>query len=279
MTTLSSDNVSTLDNALNPETTTTQSNLPKVAPVASNVTSKNLAENPIAGSPSNTPINATGNAATAPTGIKKSNETVSHACDSSTYVGGMVNQIGGFGGQVVKAIRDGIKALLTALGISPAGSGIVSQLKKLASDIKDALKWIKNITDYINQFVAYVNAIKQLISYLLTLPARLLAYFKDCLSTLKKQLVAGFKTALSDTPDPSEADISSLQNDIEDIKNSISQAQTAIAGTVTNVVKGVASLTTLNQISVGNTALQQAATTEVFAAAGFSNASGNFSKA
>jgi hypothetical protein len=271
--------ITNLSNALNTQTSSTQTSLPKVGGVANNVTSIYTAENPAPNSPSNVPINASGNATAAATGIKKSNETVSHACDSSSYVGIAIGQVGAFAGKIVQEIRDAIKAIMEYFGVNPSSAGISSQLKKIAQYIKDKTKFIKDIANYINDFITYVNAVKELLAYILSLPAQLLSFFADCVATLKKQLVAGFQSALTDTDTPGDSTLKELQNGIKDVQSSIGQFTTAVASVATTAAAAATSLTTLNTTPTSNAQAQAAATQQVFAAAGFASASGNYSKA
>jgi uncharacterized protein YoxC len=212
----------------------------------------------------NTPIYATGLGATANTGLKKSNQTLSHACDSSTYVGGMVYQAGAFGGKIIQAIRDGIKVILEFFGVNPASSALSNKLKKLAQYIKDKIKYIKDITDAINGYLLYVKKIQELIAFILSLPAQLIAYFKDCITTLQKQLVAGFKSALSDTGTDS---------------NGLSDSIKEVQGAIKDLNASVTTLTTTAATAVATTVSTVAATQAAFSSAGFGPTKGNFSKA
>jgi methyl-accepting chemotaxis protein len=268
--------VGLLDKALNPAVTAAATTLPQVDTSNKNATSPYPAENGGPNTPSNVPIYATGNAAKAQTGLKKSNETVAHACDSSTYVGGMIKQVGAYGGQIIQAIRNAIKAILKALGFNPAANGLVSDLKKLAKDIKATSKFVKDITDAIQGYILYVNAIKKLINYILTLPARLLAYFKDCIATLRKQLVAGFKSALDNTPLTEST--KELENSIKEVQGSIKEFNNNVQSLVQTTGQLTTSLTNLNQTPVANTQAQAEVTQQVFQAAGFASTTNNFSK-
>ncbi len=253
-------------------------NLPIVTTSDDQAVSSNVDENNTKGS-TNISIYATGNGATANTGLKKSNQNLAHACDSSTYVGMAIYQAGAIGGQVIQAVRNAIKAVLAYFGVNPSSNGLKSQLEKIAQYIKDAAKFIKDITDALNGFIAYVNAIKQLLAYILSLPAVLLTYFKDCIATLKKQLVAGFQSALDNTPDPDQAAIDELQNTIKDVQSSISQFTSAVGTLAATATLAVGSLLTPSQIAIANTQQQAAATQDVYSAAGFSPTTNNFSKA
>lgn len=264
-----------LVNSLAPPTTSSEA-LPIVSTNTNNAVSSNVDENNTKGS-TNISIYATGNGATANTGLKKSNQNLAHACDSSTYVGMAIYQAGAIGGQVIQAVRNAIRAVLAYFGVNPSANGLKSQLEKIAQYIKDAAKFIKDITDALNGFIAYVNAIKQLLAYILSLPTILLTYFKDCIATLKKQLVAGFQSALDNTPDPDQAAIDDLKNTIKDVQGSIGQFTSAVGTLAATATLAVGSLLTPSQIAIANTQQQAAATQDVYSAAGYSPSTG-FSK-
>ena len=241
-----------------------------------NATSPNAAENPTTNSPTNTPIAVTGNASTAATAIKKSNQNLAHACDSSSYVGSVVFSAGAIAGQIIKAFRDGIKALLEALGVSPPASSLTNKIKLLAKYISDTVKFINKITNALQQFIACVNAIKQLMAYILSLPAVLLKYFADCIKTLEKQLAAGYSSVFSDSGAAPGDQTDSLNSAISDVKNSIQQFTTATTQLAATAVVAKNSLTIPTTLNSGNTQAQAAATTAVFNAAGFTNASAQY---
>jgi methyl-accepting chemotaxis protein len=237
----------------------------------------NLDDGRVPGAPANVPgALASGNAAKAFTAIKKSNQTVSHACDSSTYVGSIVFQAGALAGNIIAGIRAGIKAIQKLFGINPSSTSLINKLKKLAQWISDQVKWINKITTALQQFIAYVNAIKQFLYFILALPAVLLNYFKDCVSTLKKQLVTGYNSAFDETSVPSDSDINDLNNSFQEVQNSISQFNSAVKAATATAAAATISLVVPTTINSGNTEAQQAATQNVFTAAGFPDASKNF---
>jgi predicted PurR-regulated permease PerM len=276
---LTADQIVKLDAALDPNTTTDKSTLPVVSSIEKNAASNNADENLKSGAPANTPIVATGNANNSSSAIKKSNETVSKACGTNSYVGKAVAQMGAYAGQLMRKLREAIKMALASLGFNPGSSAIMSKLKKFAQWLKDQSKWIKEITNYLNKFIAYVNAIKQLIAFLLTLPARLLTYFKECIDLLKKQLVSSFTEALGADKSVSDMDIQQLQSDINQIKGDIQTFTSSVQELAATTTTAVLSVVDPAQIAIANTQMQAEATQTVFSAAGFSDTKDNFSKA
>lgn len=228
-------NEAELENALSDPTATAADPPTEVA--NDNVKSDNADENGGPGTPTvRASIYASGNAGNADTGVKKSNASVSHACDKSTYVGMAAAQIGGFGGQVVKAVRDAVKAVMAYFGANPAGAGITSQLKKLAQEIKDAAKFIQKIANAINQYTQLLNKIKQLLNYLLTLPQKLLVYFADCIRSIKQQIASSFTAALADTGDVSSTSTDDLKKAYNEVQASLKQATAAVKNVATAAV-------------------------------------------
>lgn len=265
-TTLFGDPIKFVDALADPSTSSGA--LPIVTTSDLNPKSANVDENNTQGS-TNISIYATGNGSTAQTGIKKSNQNLAHACDSSNYVGMALAQAGVIGGQIVQAIRNAIKAVLAYFGANPSSSGLTSQLKKIAQYFDDATQFLKDITNALNGFIAYTNAIKQLLEQILSLPAVLLTYFKDCVASLKKQLVAGFQSALDNTPDPNQAAINELTNTFKSVQTSIGQFTAAVGTLAATATAAAGSLLTPGQIPIANTAQQAAATQAVFSAAGY----------
>lgn len=268
---ISSEQLSQLAVALSPVTTTSQTSAPVINNSDTNAVAPNAAENPVTNSPTNTPITVSGNASTAATAIKKANQNLAHACDTSTYVGGAVYQVGAFAGQIIRGVREAIQAILKALGISPSGSAISSKLKKLAQYVKDITKAISEVTTYLQKFIAYVNAIKQVLALILALPVILLKYFAGCIATLGKQLVAGYQSAIGSTEVPTPQQTADLNNAIGDVTNSIQGFTAAVATVAGTATAATLSLTVPTTISSGNTQAQADATSAVFAAAGFSS--------
>ena len=228
-------------------------------------------DTPQSGGPSNIPIHASGNAANADTSLRKSNQSVSHVCNLPASVNQALFNAGVAGRQIILAIRNGIKALLKFLGITPSSNGLASELKKLAQDISDATKWVKDMTAQITGLIVYVNAIKQLISYILSLPGQLMSYFSDCLKQAYAQLQAGYLSVVSDTTD--STDTSASDSVISAAQQVITNTQQLIASSVALAASPVAlaaAALTPGQTPTSNTQAQQAATTAVFSAAGFS---------
>lgn len=228
----------------------------------------NVDDKPLTGNPTIS-ILASGNANVRETGLKKSNDTVVHVCNMPMIVMRAINMAGAMGGQIVMAIRKAIKEVLAALNINPSGNGIVSYLKKIANYIKDMTKFVKDITKFVNGLVIYVNMIKQLIQYILSLPAKLIEFFKDCLQQAYAELKKGYLDAISSvagTGDSSSETIAAAK----DVMNQTAELINASGVLVSTTASVAGSLTTLDITGpTANTAQLNQAVTEVFSAAGY----------
>jgi hypothetical protein len=152
-------------------------------------------------------------------------------------------------------IRDAINFIIKALGFDPTGtsSNIVALLKQITAKIKYYKKKIlKPIQDFQKYVIGYTNYIKSTIAWILSLPSKLFALFKDCLNRLY-QLLAGIFS-----------DVLGVDNGLKDIMDAAKEvAQTAIDST-TEVVNAVTSLPTniANAISAPPSAASVAAAGE-----------------
>lgn len=237
-----------------------------------NAKSPNTDENPSKDAPTNVSILVSGNAANAATAIKKSNMNISHACDSSMYVGKAVTEVGAKAGQLMRALRQAVKLALDALGINAAASAISSQFKKITQFIKNIEKFINDIKKYVMKYIEYLNMIKDLIGYLLSLPARLLTYFSDCVLLLQKQLSAGFLDNLK----LATGDGFSIDNTIREVTVGLGALNTSINVLTASSNDDYASSPSFSDVSSSNTTVQAEATTAVFESAGFYDTSQNY---
>lgn len=268
-----------------------QTNSACTAPVVANTESNAVAptrdDNPQTGGPSNTPIYASGNASTSQTALAKSNQNVAHVCNIPAGVMNQIYKAGALGGQVVMAIRKAIKAVLAFFGVNPSSNSIVQYMKKIAGYIKDAVKWLKDINKFIDGFITIVNVIKQMISFILSLPAQLMAFFKDCLQKAYGMLKAGYLSVVAaETGAPLDSETQDLINSVQEVRNSYSELMTEMQKTMNNVSGAVSAVTTLEQTADSGTMTQeekQALLNDVsksfYADNGYSDTTNNYSRA
>ena len=133
------------------------------------------------------------------TSLAYTNSMIKHACDITLFVDHAVAGTKAFVGQIITIIRKGINAVLNALDISPGNSAIMSFLKDLKEKLKAINKFLNDVVLEIANLAKAIAEIKAVIEYILSLPARFLAMFKDCLNRLYAQLAEGIFRIASDT--------------------------------------------------------------------------------
>lgn len=184
------------------------------------------------GQPS-TPALALGQVAN--TAISFTNSTLSHNCDFATDLI-KDNVLKRFLNAQANNIREAIRAVMRALGFSDA-TGIAQWLKSKLIAITRALKYIqKNVIQPILDFEAivieYVKKIQEIIAYILSLPARLLAILQDCLKKLYES-VANVLTDITGGGGLGFGDtIKAAKETAQTFNQTISQAAAAAAGAV-----------------------------------------------
>ena len=194
----------------------------------------------VEGQPS-TPQTAQGNLAN--TVIEKSNHDRVGECDFAIGVQHTISGVRFAVTTIAHGIRDGIKALLAALGISPSAGGTADLIKSLAAMLKRIARLIRTVNDGLNAVILFVKKIRAIIDYILSLPAQLLAMFQKCLQQAYKELATGFIGMISDvtgtgTSNPEmSASMKELQASYKDLASQTAQLITKpgqIIGAVVN---------------------------------------------
>jgi hypothetical protein len=173
--------------------------------------------------------------------IAKTNADVVHVCDISLQVKQVTGWIRVKFGQVVDAIRKGIRAILAALGFDPTGeaSAAISFLKKIASYIKFINDIIEEVLNWREIIFEVARLARAIIDWILNLPAKLLELLRDCLSNLYAAIAGGFTEILSlglGGAGSSASEISSAINDITNGAQLLVQQTTDLASTPTQLV-------------------------------------------
>lgn len=167
------------------------------------------------------------------TAIDVANNNRDHVCDIRQYITlGTSTSSVSFNG-VLNKIRDAIRKALAALGLDPSGtvSYIVSFLKSVAREVKRIAKIIKDNLFDLNRIVSVISKIKEMIQYILSLPAKLLAMLNGCLTALLSSITDAIKNVkladvdgLTDTEDFNEI-VASVNETIDASKDLALSAQ------------------------------------------------------
>lgn len=176
------------------------------------------------------------------TTLDKMNNSLSHVCDFSLEVQ-KNNALRLFLVAQAKNIRDGIRDVMKALGLSDA-TGQYQWAYDALKTITRSLKWLqKNVIQPIQNFEKYVAGyilkVQEIIAWILSLPAKVLATLKDCLSKLYKLLSNVMSAVASDLADTAGSGETGFSDVVAAAKEAASvalqtagQAATAAAGAV-----------------------------------------------
>jgi len=172
------------------------------------------------GYPSTAP---TGRSVVTGTGVDRTNKKLIHVCDITHETDRVVNAVTRQFSEVVAAIKQAIATLLKSLGATDRSVEVLKLTeiaKNIAREIKKVVKFIKDINETIAGYLRIVAQIKAMITYILNLPAKLLAEFQQCLANLYKSLLAGFTSGFAEI---------GLVSDIQELATAINEVGTEIA--------------------------------------------------
>lgn len=123
------------------------------------------------------------------------NSSRAHSCDFSLELKKNIG-VKKFLKAIAQAIRTGIRAIQRFLGLSdPSGvpSALINKLKAIAQEIKTIYKeYIKPILDFQKYVLAVIIRLKAILQWILSLPARVLAWFKGCIGQILKSIATLF---------------------------------------------------------------------------------------
>ena len=181
----------------------------------------------VPGQPSNPPLSRQ---VVQYTAIDKSNRSLVHVCDIGLDVDQAVGGIKTFFNVVGKEIRAAINLVIEALNFDATGQlKIVAEYaRKIVRFIKEVNRVLKSINDAINYFIGIVQRARALIDYILNLPAKYAALFKDCLRKLYKIIMAGVKSLFPDLGG---------NEDLNDLTDAFNEANKAFNETITLTAK------------------------------------------
>lgn len=115
----------------------------------------------------------------------------------------------------VKWLRDQIAGFFTGLSDSAISQWIQATVKQLTAVLKSIQKFLKFINDVVLEIAKITAQIRQLISWILSLPARLLVLLQDCLTHFFNSISDAFSESLSiagDSPNSAFTEITELAN-------------------------------------------------------------------
>lgn len=217
-----------------------------VLSTGSNISPVTKADAPVIGGPSypSTPA-ARGDVSGS---IALTNKNLVHSCD---FVNDLVKSIGlkKFLKAIAKWIREGIRKIQQLMGFSDASgsfSQVINRLKAAAQEIRTFIKlYIEPIIEFQKYVLAVLVKIRAIIQWILSLPAKLLALLKECLTKLLKSIVSAFVDAWAE---------SSAEVPFADSGKDFTELTDAIKDTVKATEELLKASTTVVALTVGITA-------------------------
>lgn len=129
------------------------------------------------------------------------NSSRAHSCDFSLELKKNIG-VKKFLKAIAQAIRTGIRTIQRALGLGdPSGvpSALINKLKAIAQEIKTIYKeYIKPILDFQKYVLAVIIRLKAILQWILSLPARVLSWFKGCIGQILKAIASLFADVWSE---------------------------------------------------------------------------------
>jgi len=163
------------------------------------------------------------------TGIEKSDNSRAHVCDIPGVIKYQAAVEALKNSTIFQGIRNGIEALMSATASSPIATAIISGIKVLRGilrTINELLDFINNVLKVIADFIAKVQ---QTIAWFLSLPARLLQQFRDCLVSLYNALAGVFTSAVDSAASSFSQIITEGTGLISDVTKTVSSATSTLA--------------------------------------------------
>ena len=147
------------------------------------------------------------------------NSQISHVCDFSLDIQKNIG-LKKYVKAISRFIRDAIRAVKLKLGFgdfSGVTFTIIEELKALAAFIRYVQKeYIQPVLDFQKYVLDVVVKIKKLIQWILSLPAKIFAMLKDCLTRLYKTIASIFSDAWNEATAEEAADFAA-QNPTNDL--------------------------------------------------------------
>jgi hypothetical protein len=186
------------------------------------------------------------------TSVGFANDNLAHVCD---FVSEMQKNIElkRFIKAMAKQIRDAIRKVLRALGISDAtgeASWLANTLKSIAREVNRINKEIlQPILDFEKYVVSYITKLRAILAWILSLPAKFLALLQDCLARVIKLIASVFTDIGAGLSEGFSEGPSDYDEIIKEAKALASAASDTVKASVA-IVGGAASIATAGTVGL-----------------------------
>jgi peptidoglycan hydrolase CwlO-like protein len=138
----------------------------------------------------------------------------------------------------VKWLRDKIASYFTGLSDSAISQWVEAAVKQITAVLKSIQKFLKFVNDVVLEIAKLTAEIRQLITYILSLPVTLLVLIQDCITHFLNSISDAFSESISiggDSPDLSFAEINNLVNQAQKTFSTASETLQATSIVYTEV--------------------------------------------
>jgi len=92
---------------------------------------------------------------------------------------------------LIRSIRTAIVAALSGIGTSPIFAGIKAAFEKIKDTLEDINEFLNDVILEIAKLIEVVQQIRAIIEYILSLPEKLIEFFRRCLNEIYTELSRG----------------------------------------------------------------------------------------
>jgi hypothetical protein len=170
------------------------------------------------------------------TSIFHINKNLIHACDISYEVDQACGAVRNYFSTIIQKIRVAINLIIKSLNFDSTG-----QAKKIAETIRGVVRIIKKINNVLKEIKNAIKVIliiarkvKAMIDYILSLPAKWLAFFKECLSRLYKILAAGILSLFPDFGGGGGSDFADIGAAVKEGVEAVSETISLVADIISS---------------------------------------------
>lgn len=138
-------------------------------------------------------ISPTARGVYANTACEQAYNNISHNCDITTDAAFEIAKLKAEVMGVIRNLRLAIEAFFSATNVSPVLEQLKQAITNAVNKIKLIQKELKPIVDLIRATEVYIQKAGEIVKYILSLPAHLIALLSDCLSNFSESIVSGQK--------------------------------------------------------------------------------------
>ena len=120
------------------------------------------------------------------TAISQSNSNLAHVCDIPAGIKFEIAKLTISVSGLINTLRTTIEGLWASSSGSPFADEIRNAIKTIKSKVKQIQKFIRDQLEPLKDIQAFIKSLQELIQYIATLPARIAAFLKQCLSEATK---------------------------------------------------------------------------------------------